>query len=730
MLPINAIIFISPKQERYAEYMELAEQSSQLAVDLLSQCADLWDVRRLLSARNRILSHALAHEQKNFVAHPLTQEYLKELWLGSYKGTFGWAWLRLCLYYFASPVLLVAYFVAFLLRERTSLRYSKLGDLMHLCSTPFFKFLGSSLSFVAFLALLVMAANETSQAEPTRLELVLLFWVVSLILAELREAYQTPRHVYLTSLWNLLDALIFTIFTVLIVLRLVVYFDPQQQTLLHTANLIFAANSALCFIRLLNILQALRLLGPLQLSLAWILRDAGVFLAILVIFLLSFTVAMAKSFTSLGAGAEVAAEFSSVASTAHTLFWSLFGFRDLEALDAAGANASSTLVVAQLFFATYMVLVFILLLNLLIALMSATFARIHANSDVEWKFQRARLIRDFCGYPSTPPPLNLLAEPVLLVLALFGITVDPTGEAGPRTSTDEKEETEQLRVLTQRLVAHYLAEGAPSTDDDGSSCCSTPSSASDDSAGEYDGSGAGAGAGGSSRASGSRASGSAARRNGRRRPRKHHRPANLPMGAHFKGPQKEILLHPLATGEALPDASVAREFLTKTGNRPPQILVECDADAKSWTSAEHSGTGRTASQGSPHSSRRSSRLPSATSDVDSDAGDGAAGSAAEGGGGPAEPASPSLRLPPASRWQRAGAAALESVSRSGRARTRARARAAENRGHTREGPSARKIEAEVTRMAAEITEVRALLAQLLAQQDQSRELRTPERSEG
>jgi hypothetical protein len=50
------------------------------------------------------------------------------------------------------------------------------------------------------------------------------------------------------------------------------------------------------------------------------------------------------------------------------------------------------------------------LINLLIAMMSDTYQRIQAQSDKEWKFGRAILIRQMNKRSATPSPINMLTK--------------------------------------------------------------------------------------------------------------------------------------------------------------------------------------------------------------------------------------------------------------------------------------------------------------------------------
>ena len=65
-------------------------------------------------------------------------------------------------------------------------------------------------------------------------------------------------------------------------------------------------------------------------------------------------------------------------------------------------------VIIKIVFGVYMTVTLIVLINLLIAMMSNTYQRIENQSDIEWKFGRAKLIRNMNRTLSTPSPINLI----------------------------------------------------------------------------------------------------------------------------------------------------------------------------------------------------------------------------------------------------------------------------------------------------------------------------------
>lgn len=69
-----------------------------------------------------------------------------------------------------------------------------------------------------------------------------------------------------------------------------------------------------------------------------------------------------------------------------------------------------------LMFGSYSVINVIVLLNLLIAMMSNSYAMIDEHSDTEWKFARTKLWLKYFEEGSTlPPPFNIIPRPKMLL---------------------------------------------------------------------------------------------------------------------------------------------------------------------------------------------------------------------------------------------------------------------------------------------------------------------------
>ena len=120
------------------------------------------------------------------------------------------------------------------------------------------------------------------------------------------------------------------------------------------------------------------------------------------------------------------------------LFFGLFGLTNQKDFSDSSSPARIrgwTKVV----FGLYNVLIIIVLINLLIAMMSDTYQRLQEQSDVEWKFGRAKLIRNMERETSTPIPINLFSKLIHMLKMLYktkcrcrktGVASEPGDENG------------------------------------------------------------------------------------------------------------------------------------------------------------------------------------------------------------------------------------------------------------------------------------------------------------
>jgi len=87
------------------------------------------------------------------------------------------------------------------------------------------------------------------------------------------------------------------------------------------------------------------------------------------------------------------------------LSFALFGLIEPDNLPPIGYSPYFTVIFVKIVFFLYHLVTLIVLINLLIATMSDTYQRIQAQSDIEWKFGRASLIRNMKKSNSFPSPI-------------------------------------------------------------------------------------------------------------------------------------------------------------------------------------------------------------------------------------------------------------------------------------------------------------------------------------
>ncbi|CAK9795072.1 Transient receptor potential-gamma protein [Anthophora quadrimaculata] len=90
------------------------------------------------------------------------------------------------------------------------------------------------------------------------------------------------------------------------------------------------------------------------------------------------------------------------------LFFAIFGQTTHEQFKVETVQPDWTKVLFKLTFGIYMLVSVVVLINLLIAMMSDTYQRIQAQSDIEWKYGLSKLVRNMHRTSTAPSPLNLL----------------------------------------------------------------------------------------------------------------------------------------------------------------------------------------------------------------------------------------------------------------------------------------------------------------------------------
>ncbi|XP_076470184.1 short transient receptor potential channel 7-like [Babylonia areolata] len=502
-----------------SDYLDLAEQLSDYTVKLLDRVRTQKELEMVLNktgdpteerydalARFKL---ALKFKEKKFVAHASCQQRVVRTWyngLGKWQRA-GWAWrlfMTVC-FVVGYPFLVFMHLIAPGTKITNTLKF------------PVVKFLCHTVSFMAFLMLIVLLTVESSASvssdktlanthrdlfakyqvlyerarnttgnvsvlagpdfplrasQPTSTEIMMSLWIVGMIFQECHQIFRAGVQDHLSNLFNLLDFLLLSVYTSVFTIRfwtmskfssgmgllrnldITDQLDPFESSIqqaiywlnadrmkwmkgdpVNMAEGMFAISNILSFSRISYLLPANEYLGPLQISLGRMLKDIMKFLALFSLVIVAFMVGLHNLFWYYSErnsieiqyegrpdAGEVKAEkaFGGVMATFRTVFWSLFGRGEPDAVRLGGYNNNLTEDVGYIIYGVYNIVMVTVLINMLIAMMTRSFTNIAEDSDVEWKFARSLLYMEYIGEGSTlPPPLNILGSPKAVIRAIF-----------------------------------------------------------------------------------------------------------------------------------------------------------------------------------------------------------------------------------------------------------------------------------------------------------------------
>ncbi|XP_045473083.1 serine/threonine-protein phosphatase 6 regulatory ankyrin repeat subunit A [Harmonia axyridis] len=415
----NILIVLSNKEkERAKDLIAAGKFCEYMATELLALAAGADSAGKILTSTDRrnieFLDVLIENEQKEVIAHTVVQRYLQELW----RGALNWrAWRTLLLFVvfiFCPPV-----WIAFTLP--LGHKYNKV---------PIIKFMSYLTSHIHLMFLLLIVAIlppypvVRNNLIPYWYEWLLLVWLSGLLLFELTNPSDKSG-----LGWIKLSVLLLSIFGVATHLIGILFVEKANwPTLMYCRNQLFALSFVLACVQILDFLSFHHLFGPWAIIIGNLMKDLARFLAVLAIFVFGFSmqfVALNQSFNNLNpnqvrslARPRRIALFSDVIMNPllvfERLFFAVFGQTTYDELirrappNVAPYRPLWTDNLFKIVFGIYMLVSVVVLINLLIAMMSDTYQRIQAQSDIEWKFGLSKLIRSMHRTTTAPSPINLI----------------------------------------------------------------------------------------------------------------------------------------------------------------------------------------------------------------------------------------------------------------------------------------------------------------------------------
>ncbi|KAF6037451.1 hypothetical protein EB796_004242 [Bugula neritina] len=404
-----------------AEINAVDEFCEQMATDLMAIAASENSPRVLLTSVDRLglpfLDVLIDCGQKEVVSHPTIQKYLSDVWMGG----INWKTWKIFFFFLAFTICPPVWLVLSLpLRHRY-------------CNVPIFKFMSYLVSHVYFIGFLVAVAAippyrivDAESAVPNPIEWMLLLWFSGLLVAELTNPGDRNG-------LGLIKLLILFLGVAATVTQVVGVFleGNDMRTCLYIRNQFLGISLTLCFVQILDFLSFHHLFGPWAIIIGSLVIDLVKFVVILAVFMFGFTFYIAAIYQQVYPFDEDASEtlgqgngnanaiYLKVYDVFELLFFSLFGLVDPENLPPVHSTPNWSRTIIKVVFGLYLLISVIVLINLLIAMMSDTYQRIQAQSDTEWKFGRAKLIRNMNKTSSTPSPINLLVKLIIYLKVLI-----------------------------------------------------------------------------------------------------------------------------------------------------------------------------------------------------------------------------------------------------------------------------------------------------------------------
>ncbi|XP_077405985.1 transient receptor potential cation channel subfamily M member 4-like [Vanacampus margaritifer] len=302
---------------------------------------------------------------------------------------------------------------------------------------PVTSFLGNVLMYFLFLLLfayvLLVDFKPPPPAGPAITELVLYFWVFTIVCEEIRETFflgtMTLRQrvrVYIQDMWHKCDLTAIILFIIGLICRMFRLSYEFGRDVMCADYMVFT-------LRLIHIFAIHKQLGPKIIIVGKMMKDVFFFLFFLGVWLMAYGVANQALLYSYDPRLD-----RIFRRVFYRPYLHIFGQIPVEEMDVGkdwdmpctnnvtlidgGAEPcritySNWLVVILL--VVYLLVTNILLINLLIAMFSHTFNEVQANSDIYWKFQRYNLIVQYHSRPSLAPPFIILSHINLFIKRNF-----------------------------------------------------------------------------------------------------------------------------------------------------------------------------------------------------------------------------------------------------------------------------------------------------------------------
>ncbi|KAK6105831.1 Ankyrin repeats (3 copies) family protein [Brugia pahangi] len=413
------------EKERAKDLLNVSQFAEDMAVELLGITASEYNPALLLKAKDNrgrpLLDVLIENEQKEVVSYASVQRYLTEIWTGRVEWSFGKT---------------VAFTLMVLICPPAWFYFSLPLD-TRIGRAPIIKFVCHIVSHIYFTILLTIVVlnlthkiYEVKSIIPNPVEWLLLLWLSGNLVSELSNVGGGSGLGIVKVLILVLSAIAIAVHVLAFLLPILFMHhlnDDEKmhfvRTMLYLKNQLFALALLFSFVEFLDFLTVHHLFGPWAIIIRDLMYDLLRFLVILLLFIAGFTLHITSIFQPAYQPADADdaqwMRLSSPEQTLEMLFFSLFGLVEPDTMPPLHLVPDFGKIILKMIFGIYLLVTLIVLINLLIAMMSDTYQRIQAQSDKEWKFGRAILIRQMNKRSATPAPINMLTKLIVVLKVAY-----------------------------------------------------------------------------------------------------------------------------------------------------------------------------------------------------------------------------------------------------------------------------------------------------------------------
>ncbi|XP_027557816.1 transient receptor potential cation channel subfamily M member 5 [Neopelma chrysocephalum] len=306
-------------------------------------------------------------------------------------------------------------------------------------SAPVTVFMGNVIMYFAFLFLftyvLLLDFKPPPPEGPSVKEIILYFWVFTLVLEEIRQSFYTDEDtnlmkkfkLYVEDNWNKCDMVTIFLFIIGVTCRMLNSTFQAGRTILAIDFMVFT-------LRLIHIFAIHKQLGPKIIIVERMMKDVFFFLFFLSVWLIAYGVTTQALLHPDDSRVEWI--FRRVL---YRPYLQIFGQIPLDEIDTSRTyprnctfnplqilqentpscpNSYANWLVILLL-VIFLLVTNVLLMNLLIAMFSYTFQVVQGNTDIFWKVQRYNLIVEYHGRPALAPPFIIINHITLVLRRLF-----------------------------------------------------------------------------------------------------------------------------------------------------------------------------------------------------------------------------------------------------------------------------------------------------------------------